>query len=279
MPQGPRRRPVAFLPSLATLANLACGIGALVYIQDAAATGVLKPLYIAAWLLVLAAIFDALDGKLARLTSQSSDLGAQLDSLADAITFGVVPALLARGLVIAQGPLLGIRMHPRLLMVAPILFAICAVLRLARFNVEQNNGTGDPDHRRFVGLPSPAAASLPIALTLFYFGVADRTFLLGFSEATVTVVRETILRILPFTLILTAALMVTRVPYPHFMAYLSGMRRSFTLMAEVVLLAGLMLVEPELALLLLALVFVSLPAILACVRWTRGRLSVADRPA
>ncbi|TAH37919.1 MAG: hypothetical protein EYC70_06965 [Planctomycetota bacterium] len=266
MPTVRRIRPVRFLPSLATLANLACGVGALMYLMDAARTGNLHLLTRAGWLLVLATVFDALDGKLARLTRGTSSIGAQLDSLADLVTFGVVPAMLARSLVILDGPAHEIRMHPRLLVVAPILYALCAALRLARFNVQHANEEGDADHGDFVGLPSPAAAALPIAMVLFYFGLNDPSFLLHPGPEAQFTLREVILRALPFVLVLNGALMVTRIRYPHFMAWLSRQRRPFPWLAEILVIGGLLLIEPELALLLASLVFLVVPALTALYR-------------
>lgn len=270
-----RLNPVPFLPSLVTLGNLACGVAALLWVNEAARTGDLDKLMYAGWLLVLAVILDGLDGKLARLTRGMSDLGAQLDSLADAITFGVVPAVLAVTLVHLQGPEFGIRMHPRLLVVAPILYSACAVLRLARFNVEHSDEDPSRDRDRFAGLPSPAAAGLPIALVLFWFGVADPNFVLPLGEAGIAAVRGTILRVQPFLLILLAALMVSRVPYPHLASHLTKTRRPFSVVAEAVLTLGVLLVEPELALLLATLLFVALPLIVAAQAAVRRKRSPA----
>lgn len=263
-------RPARFLPSLATLANLACGVGALIWVLEAARTGDVHCLVKAGWLLVLAAVFDALDGRLARITRGATSLGAELDSLADLVSFGVVPAMLARTLVLLQGPEYGIQMHPRLLVVAPILYALCAALRLARFNLQQQEEDGG-GHDGFVGLPSPAAAGLPVALTLFYFGISDPSFLLPVGTGGQTLVREVILRLLPFALVLTAALMVTRIPYPHFMGWLSRQRRAVPWLAEILITVGLLCIEPELALLLVSMLFLSIPALTALWRVARRR--------
>lgn len=278
MPGRNRLRPVSLLPSLATLGNLACGVGAMIWALDAAASGREQVLAHAAWLLVLAAALDGLDGKLARLTRQASDLGAQLDSLADAVTFGVAPALVARTLVLLEGPAREIHMHPRLLVVAPILFAVCAVLRLARFNVEHSGEDDEEAHDSFTGLPTPAAAALPVGMVLFFFGVRNPSFLLPMGETTLAAIQEGLLRILPFALLLQAALMVSRVPYPHFAVWLARPRRPFPLLAEVVFLTGILLLEPELAVLLAGLLFTALPAVGAAWRTARQWLPVASPP-
>jgi CDP-diacylglycerol--serine O-phosphatidyltransferase len=265
-------RSASMLPSMVTLGGLACGLGALVYALEAHRLEDSGLLGHAGWLLVLAMTLDAVDGKLARLTGSTSELGAQLDSLSDMVTFGVVPAMLARGLVVLEGPALDIRMHPRLLVVAPIVYGCCAALRLARFNVEHAKEDPGRDHSVFVGLPSPAAASLPVSLLLFYFGVADPNFLFGHDEFLIHAVRTTTLQVMPFLLVVVGALMVTRLPFPHFVAWATRVRNPFQRLAEMVILFGMLLVEPELALLLLSIFFIAFPALLSSFRALRGRL-------
>ncbi|MBC8330307.1 MAG: CDP-alcohol phosphatidyltransferase family protein [Planctomycetes bacterium] len=259
------------LPSVVTLGALACGLGALVYCTEALRLGKDTLLTNAGWLLVLAMSLDAVDGKLARLTRSTSELGAQLDSLSDMVTFGVVPAVMLRTLVLLEGPELGIRMHPRLLVVAPIVYACCAALRLARFNVEHAREDPQRDHRNFVGLPSPAAAALPISLTLFYFGVPDVKFI-EVSDRMIELVRSTTLHLAPFLLLCLGMLMVTRLPFPHFVAWATRVRNPFQRLAEMVIIFGLLLTEPELALVLLSVLFIAFPAVLAMVRLLRARL-------
>ncbi|HBF22348.1 MAG TPA: hypothetical protein DDW23_00910 [Planctomycetes bacterium] len=266
------------LPSLVTLANLACGICALILCMDAVAIGAdmsafdgdnLHPIKAAAWLLVLATFLDAMDGKLARLTRNTSTLGAQLDSLADAVAFGVVPGMLVRSTALLFGPLLGITPHPRILWVAPIVFTCCAVLRLARFNVENSGESSRKGVKFFTGLPTPAAAGLPVAMVLFTFGVADSNFLFSLSDEATLRVQAFLLGILPFTLLALGALMVTRVPYPHLASWLTRNRSPFQATAEFVLVGGLLLIEPEAALLLVGAAFVLVP-LLAVLPRTLG---------
>src|SRR5579872_6872536 len=149
-----RQRMFAVLPTMLTLGNAVCGFGAITF---AAKVGLIQPmgwgrsdtecLWIAAALIFLAMVFDMLDGRAARWAKQSSQFGAELDSLCDAISFGVAPAFI----LVKFSP----DFHPRLLWVIAVLYVVCAILRLARFNVE----TDDEDsHDYFSGLPSPAAA-------------------------------------------------------------------------------------------------------------------------
>mgnify|MGYP006158920537 CR=1 FL=1 len=262
MTQGNRLRDTA-LPSFITLGNVACGVGAILLSTHALLKDDANLLFHAAWWLVLATVFDALDGKVARMTRTASHLGSQLDSLADAITFGVAPTIVLTTLVQMEGPALGIHMHPRLLIVAPIIFALCAVLRLARYNVESETKDHSKDSVAFSGLPSPAAAGIPISLILLYFGLADPNFVFPVDIALLEIIREVILRSAPFLLILSAVLMVTQVPYPHFFSWMTRDRPPFKALAETAVIFGLLMVEPELALFFSGFGFAFIPAIRA----------------
>jgi len=132
----PRRQKMfAVLPTMLTLGNAVCGFGAITF---AAKVGLITRLgwgkddtdclWIAALLIFLAMVFDMLDGRAARWAKQTSQFGAELDSLCDAISFGVAPAFI----LVKFSP----DFHPRLLWVIAVLFVVCAILRLARFNVE-----------------------------------------------------------------------------------------------------------------------------------------------
>lgn len=142
------------LPSSVTLLSIACGFGSIVLSVDNARIGDASDYRMAAILLVLAGVFDALDGFVARLTSTSSEFGMQLDSIADVMNFGCAPAMLLYCYGFTQlGP-----EHPTLLRMgglACFIFVACGALRLARFNV--NVGRTDP--RYFVGMPITAGAA------------------------------------------------------------------------------------------------------------------------
>ncbi|MES2346221.1 MAG: CDP-diacylglycerol--serine O-phosphatidyltransferase [Pseudomonadota bacterium] len=142
------------LPSMVTLMSIACGFGSIVISVDNALVGSARDYRLAAVLLVLAGVFDALDGLVARATNTASEFGMQLDSIADMMNFGCAPALLLYCYGFVQ---LGVD-HAALLRVggiASFFFVACAALRLARFNV--NVGRTDP--RYFVGMPSTAGAA------------------------------------------------------------------------------------------------------------------------
>ncbi|MBA5686140.1 CDP-diacylglycerol--serine O-phosphatidyltransferase [Rugamonas apoptosis] len=142
------------LPSFVTLLSIACGFGSIVISVDNAFIGNAHDYRLAAVLLVLAGVFDALDGMVARATGTSSDFGMQLDSIADVMNFGCAPGLLLYCYGFVQ---LGAH-QPTLLRLggmASFFFVACGALRLARFNV--NVGRTDP--RYFVGIPITAGAA------------------------------------------------------------------------------------------------------------------------
>lgn len=149
------------LPSLVTLLSIACGFGSIVISVDNAPLGDPGAYRMAAVLLVLAGVFDALDGLVARATGTSSEFGVQLDSIADVMNFGCAPGLLLYCYGFAQlGPA-----HPTLLRIgglACFLFVACGALRLARFNVS----AGKTDPRYFVGMPITAGAACVAAVVV-----------------------------------------------------------------------------------------------------------------
>ena len=184
----PRRRPdpgralamrrITLLPNLLTLANAFCGllavskgIDALAHSQAEAAVFYPK-IETAALLIFLGMVFDALDGRVARITGGASEFGAQLDSFSDLLTFGIAPAVLAKVLIEHDGPLSGYTGNARLHFLAAAFFALMAILRLARFNLETE--PEEASHREFQGLPTPAAAGCVASTVLFYLTLSRR---------------------------------------------------------------------------------------------------------
>jgi CDP-diacylglycerol--serine O-phosphatidyltransferase len=142
------------LPSMVTMLSIACGFGSIVVSVDNAHIGDPGDYRLAAILLVLAGVFDALDGYVARLTSTQSQFGLHLDSIADVMNFGCAPGLL----LYCYGFQLMSETHPTLVRMgglACFVFVACGALRLARFNVT----TGRFDPRYFVGMPITAGAA------------------------------------------------------------------------------------------------------------------------
>jgi CDP-diacylglycerol--serine O-phosphatidyltransferase len=251
---------ISLLPNLLTLANCWCGLLAISKGIDALSlpAGQEATFYSkmesAAWLIFLAMIFDALDGKIARLTKSFSDFGAQLDSFADAVTFGIAPALLARFLIEHEGPLMGMAVHPRLLFVACAAFSLMAILRLVRFNLESDHDAAS--HNEFRGLPSPAAAGTLTATILMYLSlmpgveVSDGTptpvgrGLELLPEALRTGLSGSLLPLLIAALPLLGLLMVSRVRYVHLFSALTGTSKHFFTLVALVFVAFLLYSAP-----------------------------------
>ena len=178
--QAQLRRGMFLLPSLFTAVNIAAGYFSITEtIKATSGTGnALLHLDWAAIAIIFAIPFDALDGRIARMTNTCSDFGKELDSLADAITFGVAPSLLA---LIWGFHFLPDTMNPELrqhLQQAGaficFLFLIGGVSRLARFNIShdaQPRNPGRPGRKYFVGMPIPAAAGLLAATVHFFYGI------------------------------------------------------------------------------------------------------------
>ena len=171
------RRGMYVLPSLFTVGNIAAGYYAIVQSIDGARLAEAAYFNRASLAILIAVLFDGLDGRIARMTNTTSDFGRELDSLADVITFGVAPSLLAYlwG-VRAVTPSGHAQIEARLMhfgAVVCFLFLISGACRLARFNIAVNpqpRNPGRPDRKYFVGMPIPAGASVIAAVVHFEFG-------------------------------------------------------------------------------------------------------------
>jgi len=138
-----------------TLANAVCGTGALFSMMSYLQTNDVRHVYFACWLVLAALIFDVLDGRIARWRQKTSALGRELDSLADVISFGVAPALIAYGCGM-QG------FYDRIVLA---FFVACGVSRLARYNVTAETLSGDDGKvKYFEGTPIPSSLLLVIVL-------------------------------------------------------------------------------------------------------------------
>jgi CDP-diacylglycerol--serine O-phosphatidyltransferase len=151
------RKTVFLLPNIITLTSVFCGFDS---IRISASAQGDDDYYRASLLLVFALFFDTLDGRVARLTKTQSAFGLQIDSLADAISFGVAPALLVYKWSLWQRPMLGL--------LSAYLFTAAGAVRLARFNVLSMGDNGAPTKpgKYIVGLPVPGAAGILISLVL-----------------------------------------------------------------------------------------------------------------
>ena len=233
-------RSVYFLPSLATLGNAVCGFGAMyvaALVGDTVSGGefVLRDPWTrwwahhgfayAAYLIFIAMIFDALDGRLARFTRHTTDFGGQLDSLADVISFGAAPAFIALQLFRAEIPDVPVVVS-RLIWAIGALYFSCAAIRLARFNV--SNEHGEQHHFSFLGLPSPGAGGAVAAWILMQQDMHQHGLL---------TLSRVCLILLPLIVLATGLLMVSNIRYPHVVnRYLRGKRSVAHLILVVVLL-------------------------------------------
>ena len=150
------RRGIFLLPAMMTSANLLCGYYAVV----AAMVGAPDDLDRAAKAIGLAIVFDSLDGRIARMTGTNTEFGVQFDSVADVVSFGIAPAVLAyawgfRSVTSMAGE--GLHQLGEFAWVCCLAFLICCAWRLARFNVQ---GMAPGSSKYFVGMPTPAAAGM-----------------------------------------------------------------------------------------------------------------------
>ncbi|BAM02412.1 CDP-alcohol phosphatidyltransferase family protein [Phycisphaera mikurensis] len=259
-PAAVARRTIAVLPTLFTLGNLLSGFFA-VFLASRPADLVLPfgwtPLTWAAMLIFFGMLLDGLDGRIARLTRSSSDLGAQLDSMADMVSFGVAPAFLVVQVLEVQTPFLGATeafdtSFDRLGLAVAAAFVACAGLRLARFNVEANAPddaeTEEPDKNWFSGLPSPGAAGAVAGLVLLHQHLLASPKLSGSAVAPAAGLGldAAALGLLAATL-LCALGMVSRLPYVHVLnRYVRG-RAPFSTVALAVVAFLLLTVFPQYA--------------------------------
>jgi CDP-diacylglycerol--serine O-phosphatidyltransferase len=185
-----------------------------------------KALYFqqAAWLILAAMVFDALDGFVARMTRTTSPFGAQLDSLCDMVTFGVAPGFLVFALTRASDP--GF-MSERLVPAVCLLYSMCALIRLGRFTIE--SAPDESSHRDFAGLPSPAAAGLVAG------AVIPTRELMRIGPELAILLKAA----LPALALSAAVLMVSRVRYTHVVNRVLRGRRPFVTLVELALVLAL----------------------------------------
>lgn len=254
-------RKIAILPTLLTLGNAVCGFAAITFLSKIEAQRLGVPDHVnfayAGWFLIGAMLFDALDGYVARLAKSATNFGGQLDSLCDAISFGVAPAFL----LLRIGPSAGTLDQPRMpqlhqaLSVVATLYMVCALLRLARFNVE--NSPDPESHKRFKGLPSPAAAGCIASLGILCGTTADSMGLWqrGGLETSAAFnlhnVRWLVEFFAPVGGLGVALLMVSQVSYTHVTNQFLRGRKPFRRLMQVILAGFLLFLMRELAVVLI----------------------------
>ena len=227
-------RGIYLLPSLFTTGNIFLGFWAVI-------RGLRGDFGHAALAIFAAAMLDAIDGRIARMTGTESEFGKELDSLADVLTFGMAPALLAF--------LWGLDEFPRVGWLVPLFFVVCGATRLARFNVQ----TKVVDNRYFAGLPIPAGAGT-VAAVLFFDPDRDwRTWMAAFLLVAMAGI---------------GFLMVSTFRYRSFKKVDLRRRRSYRLALVPILILVLIAWKPPIVLASLALLY----TLSGPVEWAFGRL-------
>lgn len=239
------RKGVYLLPNLITAAGIFAGFFVIIATID-------EQYSKAAWFILLAAIFDGLDGKVARLTGTTSKFGVELDSLADVISFGVAPAVLLYDWAL--------RPYGKLGWLAAFLFVICGALRLARFNVQVTT----VESRRFVGLPIPAAACIVATCVLLFYQLG--------GTGTIRMVSMVLL------VFLLAFLMISNIPYLSFKDPELFKRQPFRMLVLAIMLLIVIVARPEVMLFLIGMIYLASGPVGHYFTWRKKRLHVHTPP-
>jgi len=249
------RRGIYLLPSFLTVANLLCGFYAIMSSLKGGVTDIDN----AAKALGLAILFDSFDGFVARATGTSSEFGKQFDSLADIVSFGIAPAVLAftwgiRG--IAETSFLDVRRIHQIGWWVVLAFVVCCAWRLARFNIQ---GMAPGGSRYFVGLPCPAAAGLIVATI---HAIKNPIEDWRWSIVWMIVIAG------------AAALMSSTVRYRSFKEIPMAKRQPSLIVILIALLVWLIVFYSETVLLLIATVYVASGVVLHLLRVLRRRVAI-----
>lgn len=214
----------AAAPSLFTLGNLACGFFSIL----AAAQGNFAK---AGWLILIAAVFDLFDGRVARMLGTESEFGVEMDSLADGVSFCTAPAILMYFMVLHQYPLWG----------APIacVYACFGILRLAKFNTMAHAGEGSKKY--FSGLPVPAPASILASFAISYSIMQAG----GHNLRMMPVFLPHVYNLVALGMLVMAILMVSTVPYAAFKSKRENKKMSVWNMLLLVVLVVLLIRFPQ----------------------------------
>ena len=230
-------RSLSIIPSLFTIGNIFCGYYSVI--------STLRGNWDYAAILVgVGYILDGLDGRIARLTKTASDFGVQLDSLADVITFGVAPAVLAFswGFGASEGIEGSVAKHVHQLgSLASFAFVVCGALRLARFNLQAKKPPEASSKRYFVGLPIPAAAGMLVAVVHFF---KTPTLMIGSAL------------LWSFLILLLAFLMISTVRYASFKEFDVKKARPSLALFVTAMLISLIYLYSEVMLLSMATIYV-----------------------
>ena len=239
------KRGVYLLPNLVTTGSLFAGFYGIVATMNGRYD-------IAAWFILISAVFDALDGKVARLTGTTSRFGVEYDSLADVVAFGVAPGLLMYSWALKPFGKFG--------WLAAFLYVVCGALRLARFNVQVNT----VESRRFVGLPIPAAAWMVASCILIFYHLG--------GSGTIKKVSVVLL------IYILAYLMVSNHSYHSFKDPELVKRQPFSFLVLAIILIIVIVAQPEIMLFSMASFYVVSGPATTVFRYFRGKPTKAEPP-
>jgi CDP-diacylglycerol--serine O-phosphatidyltransferase len=274
-----RRRGVALLPALFTLGNCLCGFASIHYasresvsIPDSREA---SPYAIAGYFIFAAMLFDMFDGFVARLTRSASDFGAELDSLADMVSFGVAPAFLSIQLItdlLHKTPGVKTLDIPgpfsddawgRFFWIIAAIYVSCTAMRLARFNVINKHEVSS--HMNFRGMPSPGAAAVVASTIIFFETLYAPRHVIPFnvSPGVLDMLRSVFPYLLPIVVLIAALLMVSRFAYTHLINRFLRGRKKFRDVVLYLCLILFILIEPQ----IVALVAIYIYALSAPCVW------------
>jgi CDP-diacylglycerol--serine O-phosphatidyltransferase len=233
------RKGIYILPNLLTTGNLLCGFWAIISVFQ-------EQFYFAAVAILLASVFDAFDGKVAKLSGTTSKFGMQFDSLADLVSFGIAPALLAFSWAL--------RPYGKFGWLAAFTFVACGAIRLARFNVLASSG----ETKYFKGLPIPAAASMIAFTILLYLRLIETNW-----------VKDIVILVMIYIL---AFLMVSNIRYFSFKELGLAKRKPLSSFVFVVLSLIVIVMEPVVVLSAFVLFYVLSGPVSMVWAWRKKRI-------
>jgi CDP-diacylglycerol--serine O-phosphatidyltransferase len=266
-----RLKYITILPSLITLLNGTCGFASIVFAARAGQSDVTSfnvynhqfPFFsMSCYMIFIAMLADMLDGHVARISQSTSSFGGQLDSLCDVISFGIAPAFLMLQVVENRvsfvNPAFDVFVY-RFLWLTAAIYLGCAAIRLARFNVE--NEEDEASHMSFWGLPTPAAAGVIASLIILNQDIIKN---LNINYTSLSHIEyNIIIAALPFVTLAVSILMVSRIRYPHIVnQYLKG-RKPFAQFIKAIAFIVIIIISFEVALVLIFCTF----ALSGVVKW------------
>ncbi|MDD5556312.1 MAG: CDP-diacylglycerol--serine O-phosphatidyltransferase [bacterium] len=239
---------VSIIPSLLTTCNFFCGMLAMIFVMR-------EQFLYAAEAVCVAMLFDFVDGQVARAKGMTTRFGIEYDTLADMLSFGLVPTFMGYAMVLSGMGRFGIGIA--------FLYAVCAALRLARYNAQVHR----EERKHFTGLPTPAAAGLICSVI-----VLARRYDIHF-----------LVTLLPFLMLALSCLMVSTLRYPAFQGASARQKKPFLNLVSIVVTASIIVSYPEACFFLLFAAYAA-SGILAhfrfrtCTAWIRSVLLTEPLP-